>query len=291
VSSMEITKRARGEFDPAQVDLIRQTVAKNCNDGELALFLETCARHDLDPIIKQIWTIKINGTMQPVVSRDGLLAIANRYTGAKWDGLNGEFLGCASNVLHEYDEFSFSYRNRDDGTQEVVIEHSPKDKDGKATHGGPNGDLRGPIVAAWSRVRRRGHDDVFYLAYREEYDKKQAVWKSHPHAMMVKVPETMALRKAFSVSGVVGETELIPKEQETVTATTDAVEAVIEWPADEQLVSKLKSAFVALGYTTAKVRLMVNGRTDDELYELVNDLNREADEGLGEVIDAEVVSE
>jgi hypothetical protein len=72
MSGTEITKRARGDFDPQQVELIRRTIAKDCNDGELALFLETCARHDLDPIIKQIWTIKINGTMQPVVSRDGL---------------------------------------------------------------------------------------------------------------------------------------------------------------------------------------------------------------------------
>lgn len=287
MSSVEITKRARGDFDPAQVELIRKTVAKGCNDGELALFLETCARHELDPIIKQIWTIKINGSMQPVVSRDGLLAIANRCTGSRWDGVNGEFLGCASNVLHEYDEFSFNYRNRDDGTQEVVIDHSPRDKDGKPTHGGKDGELRGPIVAAWARVRRRGHDDVFYLAYRDEYDKKQAVWKSHPHAMMVKVPEAMALRKAFSVSGVVGEGEL-PEEPQKVTATAGTpVEAPqIEWPDDAELTEALTSAFRALGYTEAKVRLAVNGQSEDDLRELLASLNREAD---AVVADAEVV--
>lgn len=285
---VEITKRARGDFDPAQVELIRKTVASGCNDGELALFLETCARHDLDPIIKQIWTIKINGRMQPVVSRDGLLAIANRYTGAQWDNVNGEFLGCASNVLHEHDEFSFSYRTREDGTQEVMIEHSPRDADGKPTHGGKDGELRGPIVAAWARVRRRGHDDVFFLAYRDEYDKKQNVWKSHPHAMMVKVPETMALRKAFSVSGVVGEGEL-PEPAGNVSATAgEPVEAKIEWPKDEQLAEGLRDAFRALGYTEAKVRLSVNGRSEDELRLLLADLNREADEV---VADAEVVSE
>ena len=285
---VEITKRARGDFDPAQVELIRKTVAAGCNDGELALFLETCARHELDPIIKQIWTIKINGKMQPVVSRDGLLAIANRFTGPQWDNVNGEFLGCASNVLHEHDEFSFSYRNREDGTQEVMIEHSPRDKDGKPTHGGKDGELRGPIVAAWARVRRRGHDDVFFLAYRDEYDKKQNVWKSHPHAMMVKVPETMALRKAFSVSGVVGEGEL-PEGQRNATATAgEPVEASIEWPKDEELTKGLQEAFRALGYTQAKARLSINGRTDEELRALLADLNREADEV---VADAEVVSE
>lgn len=288
MSSTEITKRARGEFDPQQVELIRRTIAKDCNDGELALFLETCARHDLDPIIKQIWTIRINGTMQPVVSRDGLLSIANRYTGPKWNGLNGEFLGCASNVIHEHDEFSFSYRTRDDGTQEVAIDHSPRDKEGKPSHGGKDGELRGPIVAAWARVRRRGHDDVFYLAYRDEYDKKQAVWKSHPHAMMVKTPETMALRKAFSVSGVVGETELPSSQPSNLTEpTTVRVEpAVIEWPGDERLTAELRAAFMALGYTEAKVRLAVNGRSEEELRALLADLNREADAPIAE---AEVV--
>lgn len=285
---VEITKRARGDFDPAQVELIRKTVAAGCNDGELALFLETCARHELDPIIKQIWTIKINGRMQPVVSRDGLLAIANRFTGPTWDGVNGEFLGCASNVLHEHDEFSFSYRSRDDGTQEVVIDHSPRDADGKPTHGGKDGELRGPIVAAWARVRRRGHDDVFFLAYRDEYDKKQNVWKSHPHAMMVKVPETMALRKAFSVSGVVGEGEL-PESPPKATATAgEPVEATIEWPADTELTEGLQKAFRALGYTEAKVRLSVNGRSEEDLRALLANLHREADEV---VADAEVVSE
>lgn len=289
MSSMEITKRARGEFDPQQVELIRRTVAKDCNDAELAMFLETCARHELDPIIKQIWTIKIKGVMQPVVSRDGLLAIANRYTGPTWNGVNGEFLGCASNVLHEYDEFSFSYRNREDGTQEVVIEHSPRDKDGKGTHGGRDGELRGPIVAAWARVRRRGHDDVFYLAYRKEYDRGSNVWASHPHAMMVKTPEAMALRKAFSVSGVIGESEMTPAGPTTVTSTSaESVPTAIEWPADQQLADGLRAAFASLGYTEAKVRLAVMGKSDDELRQLLAELNREADE---EIADAEVVAD
>lgn len=286
--STEITQRARGEFDPAQVELIRRTIAKDCNDGELALFLETCARHDLDPIIKQIWTIKINGTMQPVVSRDGLLSIANRYTGSKWSNINGEFLGCSSDVIHEYDHFDKSYRNREDGTQEVAIEHSPRNVEGKPTHGGMDGELRGSIVGAWARVRRRGHDDVFYLAYRQEYDKKQAVWKSHPHAMMVKVPETMALRKAFSVSGVVGETELTQGEGANISSATPAsVPAVIEWPDDASLAEGLREAFSALGYTEAKIRLAVNGQSEEALREVLVGLNREADN----IADAEVVAE
>ena len=285
MSTTDITKRARGEFDAGQVELIRNTVAKGCNNAELAMFLEVCARNNLDPLTKQIWTMKIKGVMQPVISRDGLLAIANRYTGKDWDGVNGEFLGCSSNVIHDHDLFSFEYEDRDDETIKVKVTHSPRDADGNPTHGGKDGEGRGPIVGAWARVKRRGHDDTFYLAYRKEHDKGENVWKSHPHAMMQKVPEAMTLRKAFSVSGVLGEHEMT--ERGTVTSTaTESAPAVIQWPSDPQLSDELQSAFRALEYTDAKIRLAVNGKPEDELRALLADLNREADEVIP---DAEVV--
>src|SRR2546423_973598 len=105
--SPSIASIRRTQFAPEQVDLIRATVAKDCNPAELALFLETCVRHELDPFIKEVWAIKIRQTVQTVVSRDGLLKIANRFTGSSWAREPGEFLGCQSNVVHEHDHFDF----------------------------------------------------------------------------------------------------------------------------------------------------------------------------------------
>ena len=103
--------------------------------------------------------------------------------------------------------------------------------------------------------------------------------------MMQKVPEAMTLRKAFSVSGVLGEHEMT--ERGTVTSTaTESAPAVIQWPSDPQLSDELQSAFRALEYTDAKIRLAVNGKPEDELRALLADLNREADEVIP---DAEVV--
>ena len=109
---LSITQPARREFDDAQLALIRDTVAKDCNVAELHLFLETCARHQLDPIIRQIWTIKYKGVMTPVVARDGLLAIANRHT--KKNGYEGEgtFLGCQSDCVREHDFFDKTHTER-----------------------------------------------------------------------------------------------------------------------------------------------------------------------------------
>lgn len=287
-----ITALRRNQFSAEQVDLIRVTVAKDCNAAELALFLETCARHELDPFIKEVWAIKMTSSsgVQTVVSRDGLLKVANRCTGKGWAGQPGEFLGCQSGVVHEHDHFDTEYREREDGTIAAYVEHSPRNAEGKPTFGGAAMTGRGEMVGAWARVRRRGHDDVLFIAPREEYDKKAQVWKSHPHAMMAKVAEAMALRKAFSIAGVVGEGEL----DRVVNVSTGAsgIEAATEeivWPEDEELAKELQEAFRALGYRRAKVRALVNACTEAEDYRaLLARLSNEADAGE-DIPEAEVV--
>jgi hypothetical protein len=283
-----ITSIRRAQFAPEQVDLIRATVAKECSPPELAIFLETCVRHELDPFIKEVWAIKIRGIVQTVVSRDGLLKIANRATGQGWANQPGEFLGCQSNVVHAHDHFDFRVEEREDGSEKWLVDHRPRSEKGDPVFGGPDGKGRGEIVGSWARVRRRGHDDVLFLAYRKEYDKNENVWKSHPHAMMVKVAEAMALRKAFSIAGVVGEGEL-ERSTQNLTESAEQVTDEIHWPEDEDLARDLHDGFKLLGYRRAKVRALVNAcASQEEFAALREKLNAEADEA-GAITDAEVV--
>lgn len=294
VVSPSIAVARRGQFAPEQVELIRATVAKDLDTPELALFLETCVRHDLDPFIKEVWGYKIKGRAITVVSRDGLLKIANRCTGPRWAEKPGEFLGCMSGVVHADDHFDFHVEVREDGTERWAVDHRPRTAEDKPTFGGKDGTGRGEIVGSFARVRRRGHDDVLFVAHRHEYDKGDNVWRSHPHAMMQKVAEAMALRKAFSIAGVVGEGET-ERSQSVLSEPASGVQGTEEfhWPEDPELRQALEDGFRALGYKRAKVRALVNGcETREDFEALLAKLHAEADTSEEPAItDAEVVDD
>jgi phage recombination protein Bet len=262
-----IEARRRGNFDPGQMDLIRATVAKDANPAELAMFLELCARYQLDPFAKQIWAAKMGGQNGPItimVSRDGLLSLANRS--ADFEGMDGD-------VVRENDGF-----NKRHSPEGVAIDHEVSEADI---------DKRGKIVGAWAVVYRTGRRPTYFFAPFGQYAKTgNNPWGKQTDAMILKVAESMALRKAFSISGVVGEDEMTP-QRSAITAGGAAASPEVEWPEDEELAESLRSAFRALGYTKAKIRLKVNGKTHDELKALLADLNKEAD---GEEVEGEVVS-
>lgn len=71
-------------FNPAQLRVIKTTVAKDTNDTEFNLFLEACRSYGLDPFRKQIHAVVYSKDnpdkrkMTIIVSRDGLRVLAHR---------------------------------------------------------------------------------------------------------------------------------------------------------------------------------------------------------------------
>jgi phage recombination protein Bet len=270
-----ITERARAQYEDDQLELIRHTVASECNDGELAMFLEVCARYELDPFSKQIWAIKIKGRVQIIVSRDGMLALANR---------SKDFRGCKSFEIREHDLFEVT----EDEDGHCHVTHRWRDAEGNPTHGGRDGSRRGEIVGGFAYVRRDGHIDVQFMAYAEQYDKREHTWASHPSAMIVKAAEQNCLRKAFSISGVIGEDEV--PEREVVRLTQPGSPAQIDWGEDQALAVDLQQAFEIAGYTRAKVRTIMRGcESEDDRRKVLADLKAEIEEA--EVVEAEVVAD
>ncbi len=162
-------------FSPSQIDLIKRTIAKDCTDDELRLFLYQCARTGLDPFSKQIYAIvrrQYNPETRQKEPRmtiqtgiDGLRLIADR-TGRYAPG---------PKPIFEYD------------------------KSGRPTE-------------ATAFVKKRTPDGVWHLveasAYYDEYvqlhdGKLQGQW-SKPRMMLGKCAEALALRKAFpaEMSGI-----------------------------------------------------------------------------------------
>lgn len=203
VEGAAITVPARLGFDQQQVVAIRNTVAADCNNAELVMFLEVAARYGLDPFAKQIYAAKIKGRVQIIVSRDGLLAHAHKQT--SFVQMDGDYI-CAN------DDFNVVFK---DGKR--TVEHSYTTKADPAKDSAEPGNARGPLIAAWARVVREGHGETFFIANLSEYKQdREGPWQKTPAAMILKCAETYSLRKAFSISGVVGEDE-IEKERKLLT--------------------------------------------------------------------------
>lgn len=232
---------ARYAFDADQVAAIKRTVAKDCSDPEFVMFLEVVGRYGLDPFAKQVYAVKMPGKngaagkVEIMVSRDGLLALANRQP--DFEGMEGDVVREGDQVSRTAEGFAHTY-----------------DADEAAER------LERPIVGAWARVYRRGRRPTFFLAPMHSYRKDSPVWKRYPDAMISKVAESAALRKAFSISGVVGEDEVEYRE------AYEAVEDVEpDWGEDEHLAAYLKALFERANelrpntFRPAKIRLELAG--------------------------------
>ena len=76
------------QYNPQQVQLIRDMCAKDCTENEFLLLMQMARTYQLDPFAKQIWAVKYpNAPAAIFCGRDGFIAIAHR---------NGNFDGMES---------------------------------------------------------------------------------------------------------------------------------------------------------------------------------------------------
>lgn len=168
-------------YNQEQVDLIKNTVAKNVTNDELQLFLYLSAQYNLDPFKREIWCVKYDtkSAANIMTSRDGYL---------KYAQMNEEFKGLISFVVREGDIFEID-------AAEYKITHK-------------FGSKRGPILGAWAKCDREGKSP--FIAYVEfsEYNKNNQIWKGYPSAMIQKVAEVFVLKRAFGINGLVTKEEI-----------------------------------------------------------------------------------
>lgn len=166
------------EFTEKEIETLKNTVARDANEHEFKMFISLARRYGLDPFNKEIFFFKVNGKPQIITSRDGYLKIADRHP---------EYDGLVSDVVKENDKF----RRRIDG-----IDHE-------------YGTQRGDIIGAYALVYRKDRKyPVYVFAPFNEYDANTRVWRQYPSAMILKCAESMALKRAFTVSGLVSREEM-----------------------------------------------------------------------------------
>lgn len=325
----DATLPARHQWDRAQVEVIRQTVAKDCNPSELAMFLEVAARYQLDPFLRELFAAKFNGLNGPVTifaGRDGLLKAAK---------LGGQFVRMQSAVVRASDvyevEVDTDRTQLDDETGAQVFRvarllHKRKGmgtgepiKDENDNITGWTG--RGPIIGAWALVWVKGDDEPWFAeATWEDYgaDKQKTgndkatnwtIGKGYTEAMMVKVPQSIALRAACGLAGIYAQEEVQKLLDDVGTQDVSGGEgtkgkaSAIQWPEGElgmtlQALFRRCNELVPRSWPVPKQAMNVNGKSEEQLRELVGRLRsfigaRAADDPLAReaepVTDAEVV--
>jgi len=290
-----LTQPARFAFDNEQLALMKRTVARGADDNAFLLFLELVGRYKLDPFAKQVYLAKMPGKdgeppiWTTIVARDGLLAIANRYD--DFEGMEGDVIYGTDLISRTKDGFEHTY--------EAI---QAKDR------------LKGDIVGAWCRVSRRGRKPTFFLAKFASYKTNNKTWTKYPDAMILKVAESMALRKAFSITGLVPEDEVGAYYDDRFGGVVDqnggAVEQDPDWGPDEDLARRLQAAFGEANrirpgsFLPQKIRLTLAGADQAKrtaVLQQVEDfvaqnggsipIEGEAEEADAEPVDAEPVEE
>jgi len=166
-------------YKSEEVAIIKNTIAKNTTDTELAYFLSVCRSVNLNPFLKEIWCYKdAKGNLIVFAGRDGFLSLAQKDQ--RWNGM-------LSSYVCKNDTFKMNVAA---GT--VSHEYGAED--------------RGAIIGAYAIIKPKGCDmpTVSWAAIKE-YDKGYNTWNTNKGAMIVKVAETMTLKKAFGISGLQSE--------------------------------------------------------------------------------------
>ena len=169
--------------------VIKNTVAKNASDDEFEMFMHLAKEYGLDPFQKEIFFWKQKGRVTTMTSRDGYLKIANQHPA---------YEGMDSNIIYPGDELEIT--KSDIKLKSDSISNMSKDP-----------------IGAYAVVYRsdRKIPTKIRVPFREYFkaNNYKDNWKNYPSAMILKVAESMALKRAFSVSGLVSKEEMGQQEE------------------------------------------------------------------------------
>ncbi len=182
------------------INFLRNTVAQGATDEELKMLLYLSKEYGLDPLKKEIYFIKYGGKSTIITSRDGYLKIANS---------NQNFDGLESDVVYQGDKLS----KREDGS--IHIEYS------EAHLAFDKSKLTGAFCSVFRKDRAKA--TTVFVSIKDYYKKSAPIWEQYINAMILKVAEAMALKRAFAISGLVTREE-IEKEGFELDVEVDTLE-------------------------------------------------------------------
>jgi len=204
-----ITLRERKKAQPKAVlrlseierGTIKETVASTLDQSQFNVFIYTCQALGLNPLLNEICAVPYKNKFGKKIMSIQVMRDGFLTIAHR----SGKFAGLESDVKMS--------------------------ADGKT------------IISGWAKVYAKGFEvPVKQEAYFEEYKTSiNPLWASKPKTMIIKVAESMALRKAFNVNGVYSPEEM-DKEIMTESATKQVEELVDgSKPATEAQITTIKS--------------------------------------------------
>lgn len=195
-------------FQKDLISILHKTVAKNTTNAELAYFLNVCKQSGLNPINKEIWCYK-DGQQNLIVftGRDGFL---------KKNKENPDYRGMKHAVVCEFDQFEI------DMVEGRVTEHKISNN-------------RGKPVGAYCYVFIEDMEDTFVYLDFEEFDLKQAKWKTSPKMMIEKCAQSFALKEAAGITGIQAEESFGVNSRGVVFTAQDVEHEVVDKPEERLL--------------------------------------------------------
>jgi len=187
---LKISESNMTNLSKEEVLIVKNTVAKDCNDTELAYFLGVANSYGLSPFKKEVWCYKDHkNNIVIFAGRDGFLSIAKK---------DPFYRGVYSQAVYSKDIFEGDLNKPDTIVHKVT------------------GFERGNLIGAYAIVRMEGREPLCKVVKFAEYKKSSPTWTNYPDAMICKVAESSALKIACGISGLsAGEEEI--KETWSVT--------------------------------------------------------------------------
>lgn len=191
---------------PRQIALIKQTVARDCNDGEFDLFVEVARAKGLDPFLGQIIPMVFNKNAKDqskrkltiIISRDGQRVIAHRC---------GDYRPASRPPAYEADDSAKSPLNPHGIISATVYlwKQDPKTSEWFEVAGQAFWEEFAPLKDIWAE----GEDGRNYKTGEQKLD-DSGNWSRMPRLMIAKCAEMQALRAGWpeQFTGLYDEAEM-----------------------------------------------------------------------------------
>jgi phage recombination protein Bet len=182
---MEEVKKPRWSNDELKL-IGASCIPHGATEEEKRMFLYLCDQYNLDPLKKEMYFMKY-GVDKPATfytSRDGYLKIAQGCS---------EFDGIEADAVYMGDRLT----KRDDASYFIEYGENHMKFD------------RNQLTGAFCNVFRKDRSkatSVFVSL--QDYDKKKNMWLTYPNAMIMKIAESQALKRAFALSGLTTKEEI-----------------------------------------------------------------------------------